>query len=259
MANCKVSTKIILLLFFLLLKSTMWGQLSVSTTTVAFGSLKPGQTSTQRTVTVRNTSGYSADVYFYISSIPGLTYTFSDNSTGLGAGALFSTYITYRSRTAVILNEQRAVTGYIRDPNNTTYSVNVTFTATVSGTGPIVTLTPDNLDFGYVAINSTSTKSIIIKNTGDYQLEIISFSLPTTAGFGFATAQGARNIAVNGTYTLNVNFQPTVENELKTSNIIINHNMGSTTIQLTGIGGEPPAPPKKDRSRAKLQMEMQEK
>jgi P pilus assembly chaperone PapD len=120
--------------------------------------------------------------------------------------------------------------------------------AALTGTGaagalPTVTLTPPNLTFPNVALNTNLTKSVSVQNTGAAALNITSITIAgaETTDFTLSPANTCSgSIAVSGTCTISVSFKPTTfEDQQATVTIADNAANSPQTIGITGNGAEP--------------------
>ena len=117
---------------------------------------------------------------------------------------------------------------------------------TLTGTGkagalPAVTLTPTSLSFPNVALNTKSSKSVTVENSGAAPLSFTSISIAGTVSPDFTqnnTCTGS--IAVGKTCTVTVNFTPsTFEDQTASVTLVDNAAISTQTIPITGNGAEP--------------------
>ncbi len=113
--------------------------------TITFTTNAPASAAYNSSFTVAATGGASGNAVTFSTSAgacsnAGATYTMT-NSTG----------------TCYVIANQ---------PGNTNYSAATQVTKSVSATGPSVTVSPSNIDFGTVYMGSITTKSITVTNTG---------------------------------------------------------------------------------------------
>ena len=123
-------------------------------------------------------------------------------------------------------------------------------TITLTGKGisaPNIEVTPDSLDFGKVQINTTSDKTVTIKNTGTQDLNISGISILGSQAFSIVSTIPTQ-IPVGEARTVTVRFSPTGEVPYA-GYLVINSNdpetpalqvplKGEGTSQVSGGGGE---------------------
>ena len=122
-------------------------------------------------------------------------------------------------------------------------------TITLTGKGisaPNIEVTPDSLDFGKVQINTTSDKTVTIKNTGTQDLNISGISILGSQAFSIVSTIPTQ-IPVGEARTVTVRFSPTGEVPYA-GYLVINSNdpetpalqvplKGEGTSQVSGGGG----------------------
>jgi hypothetical protein len=211
------------------------GAVSLSATSLSFGSQPVGTTSTAQTTTLTNTGS----VPLSITSIA-FTGTNANNfaqtntcSTSLGAGAKCTISITFipsgsGSRSASLTVVDNAV----GSPQ----------TVSLSGTGtaPAVGLSPASLSFESQPVGTTSTvQTITVTNTGGAPLQIASFTVTGAAADDFAETETCGSSVAAGTpCTIAVMFTPSAYgSRLATLSITDNANGSPQTVGLSGLGG----------------------
>ena len=115
----------------------------------------------------------------------------------------------------------------------------------LSGTGkagalPVVTLTPPSLPFPNVALNTKSTQSVTVKNTGTAALNISSITIAGTVQSDWSESDNCSgSIAVSGTCTIMVSFTPsTFEDQIATVTLTDNAPNSPQMVPITGNGAE---------------------
>ncbi|HMY75889.1 MAG TPA: NF038122 family metalloprotease, partial [Blastocatellia bacterium] len=145
-----------------------------------------------------------------------------------------------------------ANTGFLTLPSSGTYVIaatsydagetgNYSLSLTSSGGGgggPIISVEPASLDFGSVTINSTSDRTLTVRNTGTAALDVTGI---TSSNSRFSVTSGTSfNVAAGGQQSVTVRFGPTASGA-QTGTLSIAGNAGSnpTTVQLRGEGTQP--------------------
>ena len=101
---------------------------------------------------------------------------------------------------------------------------------------PIVSLSPSTLNFGYVALNSTSTRAETITNTGNGALINLSWNIPGNQ-FSISSTTCGRTLNPGASCILNIRFRPTATGT-RSSTLTLTDNAANSpqTVALTGIG-----------------------
>jgi hypothetical protein len=113
-------------------------------------------------------------------------------------------------------------------------------TVSLAGVGAKATaavqLNPNSVNFGSLVLQSTSTKSITLQNSGDVNVKISGVTV-AGAGFGFADLSPGFSLSPNQTVTFQVWFKPTVKGVASGTVSIISANLASpATLGLSGSG-----------------------
>lgn len=198
---------------------------------LAFGNVTKNKTSGTRTLAVK-VGGTSA----FNFGAPSLTNNFGadfrvtgNSCTGTkAAGSSCAITLTFTPRAAVGTAESETLT--VRNPNGTLFQ-----TVALSGTSAApVTVTPTNLAFGNVRVNTTSAaKTVTIKNTQTGSISVAR----TISGTGYKLAGGTckSSLAAGKSCTVSVTFKPT-STGAKTGTLSINAGGGVYAVALTGTG-----------------------
>lgn len=174
---------------------------SLSPTSVAFGTVQVGSSSTPQTVTLTNSGG----------TLPAPSITFSGagasrfsqtNTCGnsIPSGSTCTMSVVFRPTTA----------GAAKATLNVTASV-VTQTAALSGTGSEpFTVSPTSVSFGSVTVGTSSAaRPLTVTNTGSAALPITSITLTGSAPSQFSqTNNCGTSVPVGSSCTINVTFTP---------------------------------------------------
>jgi hypothetical protein len=211
--------------------------MSVSPTSIDFGSVLAGTSSSPNTVTI--TAGGAANLVVSAISITGTNASEFTKSSDTCTGATLTpgTTCTFNLTFAPTSGGPKSASVTI-----TSNAGNQTVALSGTATAPAITLSPPNLDFGTVTVGTTSPASTVtVTNSGTATLSVTGLSLSGTNVGDFAlgsdTCTGA-NIAPNGTCTFQVTFTPGAAGA-RAASVNIAGNAGPKTLALTGAGGVP--------------------
>ena len=208
------------------------GAAPVTGNAVAFGTVTVAQTKTL-TATITATQnvtvtglGTSNSVFTLGASTPGLPAT-------LASGQSLTVPVTFKPTAAV---------GYTASLNVTTSASGVG-TVALSGTGqvsgPQLVATPASVNFGGVATGSTSSKSVVLQNSGNQTLTFSGFTAPAAPFSVTGVPASGVTLAAGASVTVTTTYSPT-QGVTSASNLVINSNGGNVNIPLTGTSGAPP-------------------
>ncbi len=112
--------------------------------------------------------------------------------------------------------------------------VNISRTINVTGKviAPVLKVVETALDFGQTKLNTTSVKTVTIKNEGDDTLNITNVSW---IGNQFSVDPYPTTVSAGGTATITVKYTPTQIGQT-TGKLTIKTNAGETSIDLSGTG-----------------------
>ncbi|MGB9512552.1 MAG: choice-of-anchor D domain-containing protein [Candidatus Acidiferrum sp.] len=205
-------------------------RLSVSVSTVNFGSVLVGSSNTQ---SITLTSSGTASVNLSQASISGSGFTISGiaTPTTLLAGQAATLSVKFAPEQA------GNVSGSISLVSD---AVNSPTLISFIGSGTAGTLqlsvTPTSLSFGNVAVGATGTQTATLTNNGNSSVNIAQISV---SGGGFSTtgAMPASTLTAGQTVTLSVAFSPTsASNFTGTVSVVSNATNSPATVSLTGTG-----------------------
>src|SRR5467141_1932861 len=205
---------------------------SLSPTSLAFGNQTLNTTSAGQTVTLTNTGTGTLNIGS-IAPSAGYADTTTCGAT-LAAGSNCTISVTFRPTTAA------AFTGAITITDTASGSPH-TIGLTGTGTGPMVSLSPASLTFGFQQISTTSAaQSVTLSNKGNATLNITS--IVPSGDYGQTNTCGA-SVAAAGNCTISVTFTPTATGT-RTGAITITDNASGSprTVSLTGSGATVIAP-----------------
>jgi hypothetical protein len=212
---------------------------SLSPTSLAFGSQHVGTPSTARTVTLRNTGNAALSI-----TSPAVRGTNSSNfaqtstcGRSVATGAHCTISVTFKpsasgSRTAYLSISDNAK----GSPQKVTLSGTGTLTA---ATAPVDGLSPTSLAFGNQSVGTTSTaQTLTLSNTGNAALSITSLALTGTNASDFAqTNTCGSSVAAGANCTISVTFRPAASGSRTASVSITDNASGSPqTVSLSGTG-----------------------
>jgi len=206
---------------------------SLSPTSVTFGSQAVGTTSAAQPVTLNNTGG----AMLTISSIS-ITGTNSGDfaqtnncGTSVAAGATCTINVTFTPTAP----GTRAGTLTIADnASGSPHTAGLTGT----GAGPGVSLSPPSVTFASQAVGTTSAaQPVTLSNTGGATLTISGISITGTNSGDFAqTNNCGTSVAAGATCTINVTYTPTATGTRTGTLTIADNASGSPhTAGLTGL------------------------
>src|SRR5579885_2863696 len=203
--------------------------LSVSPASFNFGSVVDGQTKSQ-TFTLTNTGNTSLTISQLAVSGVGYSVTGLNPPSNLAAGASTTFSAVFAPTTAGSLTGSVTVTSTA--PNSPA-------TVSLSGTGVASTVNisanPTSLSFGNVNAGSSSSKTVVLTNSGNSSITIsqvtVSAKDVTESGFTLPIT-----LSAGQTQTMNVQFNPTAAENVAGNITITNSQGSSTVIPVNGTG-----------------------
>jgi len=210
-------------------------QISLSSTSMQFGTVGVGSTSNLN-LTISNTG--SADLAISLISISGTGFGVSGIATPktVTAGQSVSANVSFQPTGAGGVSGTLTITS--NDPANPTTTVTLAGTGSTTAPGQLQA-NPTSVSFGNVSTGSSSTKAIILSNTGSTSVPI---SVIAVTGTGFSVNGITTPFTLNAaaTVTLNAVFAPTAAGNVSGSVTITTDALHSPlTITLTGAGAQP--------------------
>ena len=205
-------------------------QLSANPSSVNFGSVITGNSNSQ-TVTLSNNG--SASVTITAANVTGTGFS----SSGLSLPATIAAGANTTFNVAFAPASAGSVSGSVSLVSNAPSSP---LAIALSGTGTaataILTATPSSLPFGNVDVNSNSSLTTTLKNTGNSNVTISSVT-PSGTGFSASGVSSGLTLGPNQTATLTATFAPTASGGVSGSISIASNATGSpTNVSLTGMG-----------------------
>jgi hypothetical protein len=201
--------------------------LSANPTSLAFGNVNAGVTSSKSLTLTNNGTGNV--------TISQITVSAKDVTTsGVTTPVTLTPGQTQTLNVAFNPTAQETVSGNITVTNSQGTSTVVA----VSGTGAQagISLTPSSANFGSVTVGATNSQTIQIGNTGNGVLTITQASV---TGTGFSVAGLTLPLSINPglTSTFNAQYQPAIAGSASGSiSIVSNAAVSPSVVTLTGTG-----------------------
>jgi Abnormal spindle-like microcephaly-assoc'd, ASPM-SPD-2-Hydin len=217
--------------------------ISLSTTTLGFGSVTVGSTSAAMMVTVTNSGTAALTVSgVTVSGTNATDFTQTNNCSSVAAKATCAVNVTFKP------GATGARSGSLAIAHNATGSPS---SVSLSGTGasaptPAVSLSSSTIALGSVQVGmSSAAQSVTLTNTGTAALTISSITLGGTNASDFARTGtcAAGSVAAGASCTLTATFKPTVVGA-RTASISVASNAPNSphAVNLSGTGTAAPPP-----------------
>lgn len=213
-------------------------QVSLTPTSLVFGSQTINVTSAAKTVTVTNSG--NATLTFNNIAASGEFAQSNNCGASLGTGLSCTINVTFTPTTVA------SKTGSITITNNATGSPHA-IALTGSGVGaaaPVVGPLPASLSFGNVQINTTSAaQTVTVSNTGNAALALSTIVVSGDFAKSGGTCANGGAVPAAANCTILVTFKPTVAGA-RSGSLTITDNAGGSprSIALTGTGTTVPLP-----------------
>ncbi|MCX7562549.1 choice-of-anchor D domain-containing protein [Xanthomonadaceae bacterium XH05] len=212
------------------------GNLAITPASLAFGSVPVGSSSAAQSVTLANTG----DISLQVTALTAATVPFALSGGTCGAvpitiagGASCTVSYSFTPSAAGAANQLLTVTADA--PGSGSISLNGT------GVQGSLSITPTSLDFGAVAVGSSSAaQAVTLANTGDASLQVTALTA-ATAPFALSGGTcGAVPITIAGgaSCTLSYTFNPGATGVSNQTLTVTADVPGSGSIALTGEGVE---------------------
>ena len=203
---------------------------TLSPTSLAFGTQLVKSTSAPQTVTLTNTGFQTLNITSITSSSGDFAQTNNCGST-VAAGANCTITVTFTPTTP------NARTGTITITDDAPASPH---TVSLTGTGTYVSISPLSLDFGSVQVGTSGTpQNVTLTNTATTSLGIKSISTGggNSADFSQTNTCGT-SVGPNASCTITVTFKPLATGSRTSSLIITDFQAGTATqtVPLSGTG-----------------------
>ena len=200
-------------------------QISISPSSLGFGNVVTGSSSSPQAVTVTN-SGTGAAPVNSITTSGDFSQT-NNCGSSIAAGASCTVNVTFTPTAAGSRTGNLDIT-----------TSGITNTVPLSGAGvapgPILSASPASLSFPDTLVNSSApTQNVTVSNSGTTSATVSG----VTASGDFKQTNNCSTIAVGASCTVTVTFTPTAAGT-RTGSITINSNANNspTTVSLTGNG-----------------------
>jgi len=207
---------------------------TVSPTSLNFGSVNVGSTSTAQTVTLSNIGNANLTI---TSIAPGTSNYGETNTCGssLAAGSTCTISVTFTPGSEGTLNDTLTITD-----NASTSPQKVSLTGV--GLQPIVSLSPTSLSFDSVGVGSSSTLPVTLTNSGNATLNITGININAGSSNYSQTNTCGSSLAAGANCMISVTFTPSQSGTLNGTPSVADNATGSPqTVTLTGTSGTPAA------------------
>ena len=209
-------------------------QLSVSPSSISFGTVSVGSHSTSNLV-LSNTG--TANLTVSVITLSGSEFGISGVTTPatLSAGQSVQATMTFAPTTAAAATGSVTITS--NDPNNPTATIPLSGTGSSAPTGQL-SATPASINFGNIAVGTSANQQIVVTNTGNAAVHLSSVS---ATGSAYKVSGVATPATVNpsSSVTLTCTFAPSAPGST-TGSITIASDAGNSSlaIALNGVGTE---------------------
>jgi hypothetical protein len=239
--NTQVSTT-----FMLSGQAVTAGQVAAVPPNLSFGSVAIGQKTT-KTGTFTNSGSTSLTVSSLTVSnadfqLSGITVPFTlDPGQSQTYSVIFSPKAAGASTGSIAINSAVAMTVYTRnrwhsqvvDTQADSMTVPLSGTGTTAATGQL-TLSPTSVSFGTVQLNATTSKTVVLQNTGTASVSI-SQAVVSGAGFSMAGLNAGTTVAAGQSASFTVTYSPTTSGNAA-GNVAITSNASNGSLNLGLIG-----------------------
>ncbi|MGA2602632.1 MAG: choice-of-anchor D domain-containing protein [Verrucomicrobiia bacterium] len=219
--------------------------ITISPTSLTFGSQVAGTVSTQQVVTYMNGTTVGASIQSVsITGSNAADFTVvNDGCTGGRVGPGADCFVTV-AFSPVTNDVGTLVANLVFTDNQTGSPRSIPLTGYATAPAPLVCLsTGTSITFSNQVIGTTgSVQSVTLTNCGSIPLTVsgVTISGAGSANFSVATLCTNSPISVEGTCTMNVAFAPTVAGAFHANLVIADDAAGSpTTVTLQGVGVAP--------------------
>jgi len=197
---------------------------------LAFGKIVLGTTSTAKVVKLTNTGGGTLNI-----SNVSINGDFTITSKTCGMTVAPGTACTVSVTFTPILIGVRHGTLTFTDNAPTSHQ-----TVTLTGTGTQISLSPVSLNFGTVAVGTASpAKSVIVTNVGTTPVTLTAISVAGTnpGDYQISASTCSTSLVAGGGCAVSVRFKPTAVGTRKATLSMIDNGGGSPqTASLNGVG-----------------------
>jgi hypothetical protein len=214
------------------------GELSATPSTVEFGSVTIGSTSSARSFTVTNDGSLPTTIgTLLVSGGEASEFPLAGGTCAgatLAAGATCSVSVSFKPGGTGARTASMDVAG----------SGGAAVSVALSGTGanppkPALAASPTELDFDEQLVGSSSgtAEAVTVRNTGNVaNTPTVTVSGPAAADFTIASNGCNRSIAAGSSCTVNVSFSPTVAGTRVATLLASGTGGSSASVHLSGTG-----------------------
>src|SRR5580693_3995362 len=195
--------------------------LTVTPTTIAFGSVAVGSEQTQ-TVHVENTGNETATISKLTISGTGVSVSGMTAPATLAAGQTANLTVTYKPVAAGTLTASLAIASNATD-TNVVVGINATATSST------LAATPSSVSFGNVAVGSNTTQTIRLQNIGTSEVKISSLT-SSVANVTISGISLPANLTAGASATLTAAYKPTAAGSAAGKITVTSNAVGSPTI-----------------------------
>jgi hypothetical protein len=214
--------------------STTQPQISAAPTSISFGSVSTGLKGTANLV-LTNTG--SADLTISLITVTGAEFSISGIATPktITSGQTAQATVTFAPNAAGSASGSIAITS--NDPNTPTLNIPLLGTGTTASTG-LLSASPASLSFGTVATGTSSSKQVVLTNTGNAAAAISAISASGT-GFSVSGLTTPATLNASQSATLTVTYAPTSAGSV-TGTVTVTSDASNSplAIALSGTGAQ---------------------
>jgi hypothetical protein len=213
--------------------TTATGQISVSPTTMSFGSVTTGQSATAP-LTLKNTGTANLSITSVTASGTGYSVNGFILPLTLPPGASGVGNVVFAPTTSGTLNGTLGITS-----NSSTAAPTVSLSGTgVAAESYLLSASPGSLTFGTVTVGSSSSLNVTLSNTGTGSVSVTAANI-TGTGYSVATTLPVA-IPASASKTIAVTFAPQLSGAANGSvSFVSNATNSPSTVAATGTGQGP--------------------
>jgi hypothetical protein len=213
--------------------------LSAAPTSLTFGSVQVGSSSTAQSLTITNSGGAAATSVSLLSSdLVEFVVGANTCGTSLGAGTSCSLNVTFTP----------SATGAKNATLTVSYSGGPSVVVAMSGTGtaaptPNLSAAPTSLGFGSITIGSTSAmQTVTLNNTGGGAATGIAFANSSGARFPVSGNTCGATLNAGTSCTFNVAYAPSAAGADNATLTISSTGAPNIVVSMSGTGTSAPSP-----------------
>jgi hypothetical protein len=208
--------------------------ISVSPTSISFGSQAVNATSAAQVITIRNT-GSASLVVTSITSTDITQFPGSQTCTAanIAPNATCSISVSFKPSSSGAKNATVSIT---HNASGSPSTISLSGTGTAAPT-PVISVNPTSLSFSQTVNTTSSAQTVTVSNTGNATLTVSGVSLTGADAGQFSQTNNCSSVAAGSSCTISVTFAPTSAGA-KSASISITHNASGspTTVVLSGTG-----------------------